>query len=167
MSISVQTPADTDFMSAFAGRVRERLGLVKASTPRTWVRQIVGGGQITEQCPDWCVSDHLGDERGNLDDLTHSSRITEMFVNTFDHWSNGEPVTMPLPVLRAEIRIDPYSDDPNRSIPFVAFEPAQDDVMDELGPEELAAIVAQLRAHCDELDKVVVALRAARNGHAR
>lgn len=137
--------------------------LVAQSSPgRSWVRRIVGGGQVVESCPAWCTVSHTADEVGNLDDLTHAGPVTEMFVETLDHWSDGRPVTLPVPVLRADIRVDPYSEDPRRSVPFASFEPFQDEVMDGLGPDELAAVVAQIRAHCDRLDGVVAQLRAVR-----
>lgn len=130
--------------------------------PRTWLREIIPSGQSAERCPAWCVSDHHNDQRGMLDDLVHIGEGVEMFVSTFDHWSDGTPVSLPVPVLRADVRVDPYSDNPKRNQPFISFEPWQDEVMDELGPEEFAAVIAQIRAHADRLQGVLGQLVAAR-----
>lgn len=145
--------------------VTQETPVVPASVPagpRTWVRRIVTGGQIVETCEAWCTASHATDDCGNLDDLTHVGATTEMFVDTADHWSDGAPVTLPLPVLRANVCVDPYSEDPRRNRPFVSFEPAQDDVMDALDPDEFAAVIAQIRAHCDRLELVLADLVQAR-----
>jgi hypothetical protein len=137
-----------------------------ASQPRTWLREIIPSGQIVETCPAWCTASHLTDARGMLDDLVHVGAPVEMVVDTFDHWSDGTPVSLPAPVLRADVRIDPYSDNPKRNRPFVSFEPWQDEVMDELGPEEFATVIAQIRAHADALEGVLAQLVQARAEHA-
>lgn len=134
--------------------------------PRTWLREIIPSGQIVETCPAWCVSSHRSDARGMLDDLVHVGDGVELVVDTFDHWQDGTPVSLPSPSLRADVRIDPYSPNPKRNLPFVSFEPWQDEVMDELGPEEFAAVIAQIRAHADRLDGVLAQLVAARAEHA-
>jgi hypothetical protein len=137
-----------------------------APRPRTWLREIIPSGQTIETCPVWCVSSHLTDQRGMLDDLVHVGEGVEMTVDTFDHWSDGTPVSLPSPALRADVRIDPYSANPKRSQPFVSFEPWQDEVMDELGPEEFAAVIAKIRAHADRLEGVLAQLVQARAEHA-
>jgi hypothetical protein len=139
---------------------------LRAGRPRTWLREIIPSGQIVETCPAWCTSSHHADTRGMLDDLVHVGDGVELEVETFDHWSDGTPVSLPSPVLRADVRIDPYSANPKRNVPFVSFEPWQDEVMDELGPEEFAAVIAQVRAHCDRLEGVLAQLVQARAEHA-
>ena len=122
--------------------------------PRTWVRQIIGGGQTVETCPEWCTLSHQYDGRGNLDDLTHAGDSVGAEVPLFDEWVDGEPVLVQVPVLAAQIRVDPYSENPQRNRPFVTFELTDQDMLDGLSPDEFAAYIAQIRAHCDQLDAV-------------
>lgn len=116
--------------------------------PRTWLREIVTGGQILETCEEWCESDHGHDVRSNLDDLAHSSG--ETFVE------------LSVEALIAQIRVDPYSTNPRRRVPYATFEAVDGEMLDELGPEELAAVIAKIRAHLDKLDGVLGQLVQAR-----
>jgi hypothetical protein len=119
-----------------------------ASRPRTWLRRIIGGGQIVERCAAWCTADHAHDVHSNLDDLTHRSDLTA--------------VDLLVEALIAQVRVDPYSENPRRHIPYATFEATDGFMLDELGPEELAAIIAKIRAHCDALDGVLALLIQAR-----
>lgn len=134
--------------------------------PRTWLRRIMGGGQIIETCPAWCTSDHLHDQGSALEDLTHVSRAVTAEVEVVDTWADGEAVRMTAPILVAQIRHNPYSENPQRNQPFATFEPSDGEIADELGPEELAAIVARIRAHADRLDDVITQLVQARAEYA-
>jgi len=135
------------------------------SRPRTWLRRIIGGGQIIETCPTfrdgttWCVKDHTADASGMLDDLTHASAYVGTEV-TMHVAGTDRPESWP--ILAARIDVDPYSEDPARNLPHITFEPSVDDVAECLTPDALAAIVAQIRAHCDRLDDVVKLAAAAR-----
>jgi hypothetical protein len=122
------------------------------SSPRTWLRRIIGGGQIVERCAAWCVASHTHDAHSNLTDLTHRTA----------------PVSVELLVeaLIAEVRVDPYSENPRRHVPYATFEATDGFMLDELGPEELAAIIALIRKHCDRLDEVVALLIQARAEYA-
>lgn len=119
-----------------------------APRPRTWLREIVTGGQIVETCPDWCATDPGHDLRSNLDDLTH--------------YTGETLVELSVEALIAQVRVDPYSTNPRRHIPYVTFEAVDGEMLDELGPEEFAAVIAKIRAHCDRLDGVLAQLVAAR-----
>lgn len=132
-----------------------------SARPRTWRREIITGGQCIETCPEWCDFDHARDVRSNLDDLTHygAEVAADMAVVGF---RAGSPELEEVSALRVQIRVDPYSTNPRRNVPFATFEVLEDEVMDELGPEELAAVIAQIRAHCDRLDGVLAQLVQAR-----
>lgn len=135
--------------------------------PRTWVRRIIGGGQSQERCPEWCTADHRVDTHGNLDDLTHVGDEVAVAIPVVHHWTDGEPVSVPLPALTVQIRQDPYSESPRRRQPFAVVELANDEVVDELSPDGLAAIIAQVRAHLDRMEQVhahLVRALAARPG---
>lgn len=127
---------------------------------RSFSVPLITGSVLTETCPRGCVHDHSSDSRDVfLEDLFH--RIGEkvsVTVPVFD----AEEGTVPMPVLAAQVRVDPYSSDPRLRVPHVNLEPAPDDVMEGLGPVELAAVIAQVRAHCDRLDEVLDRLVAAR-----
>lgn len=129
------------------------------SRPRTWLRRIMGGGQIIETCPKWCQSSHANDDAGCLDDLTHG---TDYVATTLTMHAAGSDGPATWPVLAARISVDPYSEDPARNIPHVTFEPSQDDVMECLDPDAFAAVIAQVRAHLGELEQVHAQLVAAR-----
>ncbi|MCX4863484.1 MULTISPECIES: hypothetical protein [unclassified Streptomyces] len=128
------------------------------SGPRTWPRHINSGGQIVETCPAWCTDSHRSDDSGFLDDLSHGARFDGPELAVFD----AEHGALPMPVLAGRINMDPYSEDPARSVPHIHLEPFQDEVMECLDPEEFAAVIAQVRAHCDRLDEVHAQLVKAR-----
>lgn len=117
---------------------------------RTWVRRIHGGGQRVETCPEWCTDSHRNDTSGHLDDLQHGAHFDGPMLPVFDAGLG----TVPMPILAGRLSVDPYSSDPRRNRPHVHLEPYADEVMECLTPDELAAIIGQLRAHCDRLDEV-------------
>lgn len=127
------------------------------STPKTWVRTIGLSGQIVETCPTnpdgatWCKDSHRNDQDSTApDDLQHGYYFSGPELPVFDP---TDGVTL-VPVLAGRIQIDPYSQDPQRRQPHMNFEPFQDEVMECLTPDEFAQIIATIRAHCDQLDKV-------------
>jgi hypothetical protein len=125
------------------------------------LRRISGGGQIVEACPAYCVLSHVQHQRSDLDDLFHSGAGVAMDVAVFDHWDDGEPVAVAMPILAASVRVDPYSTNPARNVPHVAFEPWEGEVMEGLTPDEFATVIARIRAHCNRLDRVHAQLVAA------
>lgn len=134
------------------------------ATPRTWVRRIEGGGQVTETCPSTCTDAHLNDDHGALDDLQHGTSLPGVTVDVFD-WTDG---TIPMPVLSPRIAVDPYTTDLTRSVPHILLEVAQDEFTVPLDPERFAAVLAKIRAHCDQLEaEVLPQLRTAIVEHAR
>lgn len=130
--------------------------------PRTWLRRIVTGGQSVEACPDWCAADHRSDVVGNFDDLTHTSEGVGTEVPLLNKWVDGEPVMVPVSILVAQIRVDPHSEDPRRNAPYAVLELTDSDLLDRLSPDEFGAYIAQIRAHCDQLDGVHAQLVEAR-----
>lgn len=125
---------------------------------RTWLRRIWGGGQIVETCPSWCEDRHWNDGDGALVDLSHGRDFGATMLSVFD----AQEGAIEMPVLDARINVDPYSEEPERRLPHVVLQPWEDEVMECLDPEQFAAVIAQVRAHCDQLDKVHAALVAAR-----
>ncbi|MFI0897095.1 DUF6907 domain-containing protein [Streptomyces sp. NPDC020983] len=135
--------------------------------PRTWVRDIVTGGQTTEVCPEFCTFSHDADRVGFLDDLVHSGDDTAVHL-TIRSFRTGEPTAEPVEALRVQIRLDPYSDNPRRRQPFATLELLEDEMADELGPEELLALLRLIRDHLDDVEyRVVPQLIAARAAWAR
>lgn len=129
----------------------------------TWVRRIEGGGQIVETCPPVCTDGHLNDDHGALDDLQHGASLPGVEVDVFD-WTDG---TTPMPILSPRIAVDPYSTNPTRNVPHVLLELFQDEFTVPLGPEQFAAVIAKVRAHCDQLEaEVLPKLREAIGDHA-
>jgi hypothetical protein len=126
------------------------------SRPRTWLRRIVGGGQIIETCPTfrdgatWCANHHANDDEGNIDDLSHGTE----YVSTAMTMHVAGSGVADWPILAARINVDPYSENPKRNIPHITFEPSVDDVVECLTPDEFGAAIAQIRAHCDRLEEV-------------
>ena len=131
-----------------------------SAKPRSWLRRILRGGQIIETCPLWCEDTHANDQDTHLDDLGHGTAEVTAHLTMPNFDGDGEAVAVPL--LSARIQVDPYSEDPKRNVPFVSFWPWNDEVMDELTPEEFGALIAQIRAHCDRLDAVYERAVAAR-----
>ena len=127
----------------------------------TWVRRIIGGGQVIEACPAWCTADHRADLLSNLDDLIHHGPEVAVEIPVVEHWEDGEPVTYQAPALIARLHVDPYSTNPRRNRPFATLEVMEDVTADELGPDDLAAIIEQFRAHVNRLVAVHTQLVAA------
>ncbi|MGW7330447.1 DUF6907 domain-containing protein [Streptomyces sp. NPDC054840] len=113
---------------------------------------------MVESCPSWCTDRHWNDEDGALVDLSHGRDFGGTPLAVFDATEG----TIEMPVLDARINVDPYSDRPERRLPHVVLQPWEDEVMECLDPDQFAAVIAQMRAHCVELDKVHAALVAAR-----
>ncbi|MEU5417918.1 hypothetical protein [Streptomyces sp. NPDC020667] len=88
----------------------------------------------------------------------HVSSEAVMHLPVWD----AEHGTLAMPVLSARISVHPYSETSTWRIPHVTLEPWQDEVMECLDPAEFAAVIAQVRAHCDRLDGVLARLVAAR-----
>ncbi|MCW2899173.1 MAG: hypothetical protein JWO67_1438 [Streptosporangiaceae bacterium] len=119
--------------------------------PRTWIRAILSGGWVEETCPAWCTSTHVNDTYGCLDDLVHMGPAVAMRAEMHLAGTDGPAAW---PILSATIACDPYSEDPARRTPHVSLEPSQDDVIENVHPEQLAAFIRDVRAHCDRLDQV-------------
>lgn len=121
-----------------------------SQAPRTFERVVGKTGRIVETCPSYCADSHANDKDGALDDLTHGFYFTGPELPIFDATDGVSLV----PILAGRIQTDPYSRDPQRRQPHMNFEPFQDEVMETLTPDEFAQIIATIRAHCDQLDKV-------------
>lgn len=123
---------------------------IPSPASHSWVRHIRGGGQIVEACEKWCTDSHADDLSGDLDDLQHGADF------------EGVPVEVPdalfgslgMPVLAGRLNVSPYSEFPERRVPHVLLVPWEDAVTEALSPDEFAAVIAKLRAHCDALDAV-------------
>lgn len=129
-----------------------------ADRPRTWLREIITGGQIVESCPAFCVSSHTHDGVGMLDDLVHAADEVSLVLPGCDESSA---------ILSARVQVDPYDTDPARNVPHILFESARDEVLGALSPEEFVAVIGRVRAHLDLLEQQVLAqLVQARAEHA-
>lgn len=130
---------------------------------RTWARRIEGGGQIVETCPPVCTDTHINDDHGALDDLQHGSSLPGIEVAVSD-WQGG---TVPVSILAPRIAVDPYNEDPTRQVPHILLEVAEDQFTIPLDSDQFAAVIAQVRAHCDQLEaEVLPKLREAIGDHA-
>lgn len=125
--------------------------------PKTWVRHVGGTGRIIERCPaqangaTWCEDTHDNDARSVcLDDVQHGFYFSGPALPVFDATEG----TALVPILGGRVQIDPYSCDVRRRRPHMNFEPFQDEVMECLTPDDFAQIIATIRAHCDQLDRV-------------
>ncbi|MEU9624954.1 hypothetical protein [Streptomyces sp. NPDC048155] len=75
---------------------------------------------------------------------------------------NVEDGTAEWPVLAGRINVDPYNEDAKRRVPHVNLNVFKDEVMECLSPDDFAAVIAAVRAHCDGLEKVHAQLVQAR-----
>jgi hypothetical protein len=119
-------------------------------SPRSWLRRIWGGGVITEVCPEWCTATHAKDQGRHLDDITHSSTT----ISAKLHLDVDEAGREAWPILLAKIESDPHSEREELQVPYVTFEPSSDDIIQVMGPDEFAALIGQIRDHCDRLDRL-------------
>ncbi|MFD4946697.1 DUF6907 domain-containing protein [Streptomyces sp. NPDC058409] len=127
-------------------------------TSRTWLRKICTGGQIMETCPSFCTDNHRNDDIGALDDLQHGVEFEGPELAVLDVGDG----TAEWPVLAGRINVDPYNEDSKRRVPHVNLSVFKDEVMECLSPDEFAAVIATVRAHCDGLEKVHAQLVQAR-----
>ncbi|MEV4970604.1 DUF6907 domain-containing protein [Streptomyces scopuliridis] len=125
---------------------------VPTPSPRTWLRRIETGGQIIEACPAYCTDSHRNDLVGALDDLQHGADFEGTDLEVFD----AEDGTCAWPLLSGRISVDPYSEDARRRVPHISLDVFRDEVMEALTPDEFAAVIAQVRAHCDRLEAGVL-----------
>lgn len=129
-----------------------------AARPRTWLREIITGGQILETCGSFCTASHAHDRVGMLDDLVHAADEVSLTLPGCDESSA---------ILSARVQVDPYDTDPRRNVPHILFESARDEVLGALSPEEFVAVIGRVRAHLDRLEQtVLVQLVQARAEHA-
>lgn len=126
---------------------------------RTWPRRLVEGGHQLETCPSWCTDHHRGDAFSYREDLAHGAYFDGADVAVFNR---EEPGTVAMPVFAGRVSVEPYSPDPARRVPHVNLEPWADEVMECLGPAELAATAALLRRQADRIDRIHDELIAAR-----
>jgi hypothetical protein len=129
--------------------------------PRSWLRRIIGGGQIIETCPTfrdgttWCVQNHADDAAGHLDDLFHGSERVAMDLNLR---ICGDDEVAKWPILAAHVEVHPYSDRPEWGVPHVVLEVSVDDVLESMSMEQFAGFLAAGRAHFDRLESEVLGL---------
>lgn len=116
--------------------------------PRTWLREIITGGQTIETCGSFCTATHAADRVGMLDDLVHAADEVALVLPGCDESSA---------ILSARVQVDPYDTDPRRNVPHILFESARDEVLGALSPEEFVAVIGQVRAHLDLLEQTVLA----------
>lgn len=119
-------------------------------SPRRWIRRIFGGGQIVETCPAWCNHSHQFEDDTILDDLNHCGTEISVKLPVYDEKLGA----VAMPTLVASIQVDPYSEDPERSIPFISFWPFEGEDTGPLDPDGFADVIAQVRAHCDRLERL-------------
>jgi hypothetical protein len=103
-----------------------------------------------ERCPSFCTATHASDQNIHLDGLTHEGPAVAMRLPMHVEGTDGP---MAWPVLAATIRQWPYEETAEARQPYVAFEPSPDEVI-ELDADDLAQVIAQIRAHADRLEQV-------------
>ncbi|MFE6663885.1 DUF6907 domain-containing protein [Streptomyces sp. NPDC057697] len=119
-------------------------------SPRTWVRRVENGGQITEYCPTYCTDHHTNDQDECLSHLFHGFHFERPEVAVFD----AKDGTALAPILQGRIQIAPYDQNPRLHMPHLVFEPFQDEVMECVDPDDFADIISKIRTHCDRLDEI-------------
>lgn len=142
----------------------------KPAEPGTWTITLHGGGQITGHQPTWCTEQHDAHDldpdrvRLALTDLTHVTYFDGMPIKVYvpGHAADGKAGLYEENVLGGNITANPYSDTSARRQPVVNLEVVEDFWMENLGPDELADVVAKLRQQADRLDGVHAQLVQAR-----
>jgi hypothetical protein len=123
--------------------------------PRSWIRRLLAGGQMPEQCTSWCTDSHRGDDVStSLDELQHGRNLPGVVVDVDD----AQGGSAPLPILAPRLAVDPYSEDPARNTPHILLEVAPDEFTQALSPSEFAAVIRKLRGHLDALETTAMEL---------
>ncbi|WP_432091794.1 DUF6907 domain-containing protein [Streptomyces sp. NRRL F-5630] len=115
-----------------------------------------------ERAP-WCTDDHVLDEREGAfkADVWHhryydGSDTVPMF------WPGKDNGTEETSLLSPVMDVMPFSDAEARRQPVVSVAVVEDHVVEDMGPSELEAFIATVRAQCDRLDTVLADLIQAR-----
>lgn len=112
------------------------------------VTAVLRGAEIPVHCPDWCRTDHAGQDLAFIADLSHE----------------GEPVSLPVPtfsgtdehVLRARLCWWPFADDDKG--PYLALEADGGGDCAELPAAAAIAFTDQVVAHAERIRQMAAAL---------
>ncbi|WP_062207926.1 hypothetical protein [Streptomyces sp. NBRC 109706] len=166
-------------LHAFANQVTALAAQLDASrradTPaeteaHTWTLTVDGGTSITGYRPAWAKNDPSRDVTAErigavLSDLGMYRYYDGSAGVPVFHAADGDQPAGPLglPMLRAVMNVHPYREAAQQQ-PTVDVEVLgdSDEWMENLTPEQLADVIATVRAQCDRLDQVHTDLIAAR-----
>ena len=128
---------------------------------KTYTGRTVGGGLMTVECPEWCVTDHAywGD---TADDMFHQSEPAELIAPRDRAGFRGPRYGWPM--LSARLRL--HSTDQLPGAASVWLEPDEHTdhavELDLAGVEQLLARVDDFRARLAEIGNLLAVLDAAR-----
>ncbi|MDT0270280.1 hypothetical protein RM844_28875 [Streptomyces sp. DSM 44915] len=138
--------------------------------PRTWTVTVDGGTPITGYRPAWAENDPSQDVTADR----IGAVLPDLGMYRYYDGSAGVPIfcaadgdrpagPLALPMLRAVMTVHPYREAAQQQ-PTVDVEVLgdSDEWMENLTPEQLADVIAAVRAQCDRLDQVHADLIAAR-----
>lgn len=135
-------------------------------TRKTYTGPTLGGGRMTVECPEWCVSDHeyWGE---TADDLMHCSEPAELLP---PRDRAGHPQASRWPLLAVELR--QHSTDPGPSAASVWILPQDGRTenaveMNLAGVEQLLARLDAFRAEVAQAGNLLASIEASRRAEAR
>lgn len=144
-TLGIEVPeSDWDRIHAVIGQI-STVGDWPESIPpaaprRRWVRELFGsrkGEKLEVTCPAWCTDGHI-DDHGHIDDLEHGHDVPGV---TFPAPSG------PMEVLMARLQVRPYADSHSwLKVPSIAMEVWEDEWVEDLGPDEFAVLISEVRA---------------------
>lgn len=119
-------------------------------------------GDVRVTVPTWATDVFGADRTGFLGDVSMSGDEISMEVSVYDgHTRTNTPATF----FRGCIQAEPFCEEPRARAPYVHLHASEDEVAEYCGPDDLAKISAELRAHADRVDALRDRLIEARATH--
>ncbi|WJD99737.1 DUF6907 domain-containing protein [Streptomyces antimycoticus] len=164
-----QRVIETGDPNAVFALVADCLNLVQARERGTWTITTTDGQTVTGYLPSWAEADPSEKDLDparlplQLADLAHVARFDGAPLRVFSPGYEGfKGGVFEEAVFAATLDVHPYDDEPVRRQPTVNLEVVQDHWIENLGPDELADVIAKVRAQMDRLDDVHARLVQAR-----
>ncbi|WUF62428.1 hypothetical protein OG530_19135 [Streptomyces decoyicus] len=135
----------------------------------TWTLSVRGGGVFTGYLPPWADENPTetdvpaADLTFKLKDIAHQQYILGAPLNVFTPAGcTEEPGVYEEHVLSGYMSVAPHSEDTREHAPAVSLQLVEDHWLQDLGPDELADVIAKLRQQADRLAGVHAHLIQAR-----
>lgn len=126
-----------------------------AEFPQSFTLTLRNGAEVTLPEIKGCRGDHSHDRF--VEDVTHVLGEVDWLTLPVDTCHEPDDVA----ILQAGVYLNPYSSDERHRSPYALVEIAEGEYTQPLGPEELAKVIAKVRAQADKFERLHARLVAA------